>query len=267
MKKILKIILIIVTIIIISGGFFVYNFRNDIPVIKDLIKNNYITEGKNKKEIKIESESDKIIPITSELGVVKKIVDNSNNIEIIYPVNNTEVKVGDTLEIKVHIADFNNLVSYMFLFQGESIFTNPTSPNIVYKFIVNGEYIENQSIGVVGNFYNGVKSFQSTVINNIKVTPIETIKKFNIEPEVMVMEKDESRKPDYEAIFPTAISQIGETDLFKVTIKDPSIISYDSKTNTFTSLKKGNTVAEVTYRGLSDHIFFEVLQPEIYQID
>lgn len=284
-KKIFLIILLLVAV----GIFY---FRNDLPLVKDLVKSKDVVinevpinkENNNESQItkeevkKIESEqiigtvvakpkeeSKTSTNFTSkevEIGGEKTTVYNSDSIKILYPANNAEVKVGDTLDIKVHISDFDKLQSYMFLFQGESIFTKPTSSDMTYRFIVSGEYIENQSIVALGNFYDGSKSFQSIDAKDIKVTPLEKISEFNITPEVMVMEKGKTRKPDYEGIFETAIAQIGETDLFKVTIKDPSIVSYDNKTNSFTALKKGNTVADIIYRGILDWVFFEVIQYE-----
>lgn len=288
-----KIFIIILVLLLVSVG--IFYFRNDLTFVKDLIKNKDVvvseiplneinkennTESQIKKEEvkKIESEQNigtvvakpkeeskqSTIFTSKEVEVAgeKTTIYNSDSIKIIYPVNNSEVKVGDTVDIKVHISDFDELQSYMFLFQGESIFTKPTSSDMVYRFIISGEYIENQSIVTLGNFYDGAKSFQSTDAKDIKVTPLEKISEFNITPEVMVIEKGKTQRPDYEGIFATAIAQIGETDLFKVTIKDPSIVSYDNKTNSFTALKKGSTVADITYRGILDWVFFEVIQYE-----
>lgn len=293
-----KIVLILLVLFIVAGGASGYYFRNDIPVIKDLIKSKVIPASEIKQEsntqVQIQqekqieaiseiskntnpneslgsvpnvenkkiTETTKFVSKEVEIGGKKIIIYNSDSVKILYPANNTEVKVGDTLEIKIHISDFDKLQSYMLIFQGETIFTKPTNSDMVYKLIVSGEYIEDQTISVVANFNDGTKSFQSTDTKYIKVTPVETIKEFNIKPDVMVIEKGKSRRPDYEAIFPTAIAQIGETDLMEVSIKDSSVVSYDSKTNSFTALSKGETVADITYRGITNHMFINVIQYE-----
>ncbi len=185
----------------------------------------------------------------------------SNDIKIEAPLDGTEFNVGDSLNIKIHIDNFEKLETFMISFGGDTIFEKPSSPDSEYRFIINGEYIENQYIVVAGNFRDGARGFRSTDNKVIKVNPVGEIMDFNIRPELIMMEKGKIERPDYEAIFPTAIASIGATNLFKVSIKDPSLLSYDEKTNSFTALNYGITAVNISYRGIMKYVFFEI--PEL----
>lgn len=132
-----------------------------------------------------------------------------------------------------------------------------------FKVIVSPEYIEGQSIAVIGNYLISDAASISNASINIKVNQIGSIIDFNVKPEVILIEKGKARRPVYEAIFSNAISQIGQTDLITVSIKDPNLVSYNSSTNQFTGLSKGSTNATVTYRGITKTVFFEIIQYEI----
>ena len=132
---------------------------------------------------------------------------------------------------------------------------------------MNGESIENQPLAVLGNFSDNGKYFRSDDSKLIQINPVELIKDFNVKPEVIMIEKGKTRRPNYEAIFPTAISNIGETDLFKVLIKDKDLLSYDNKTNSFTALAKGETMAKVSYRVITKNVFFNIIQYEKPPVD
>ena len=73
--------------------------------------------------------------------------------------------------------------------------------------------------------------------------------------------------PKYEATFTNAIAQIGLTDLIKVSIKDPNLLAYNDTTNQFKGLAKGSTNAEITYRGITKTVFFEIIQYETPPVD
>lgn len=201
------------------------------------------------------------------VGGKKLIIYSSSDIKITYPTESTELKVGDTLTIKVHISNVKNLVSLMLLFQEQVIEEKPSVPDLEFKFIVNGEFIENQYVSVVGGFYDNGKSYTSEDYKLVKITPVESIKEFNIKQEVIMIAKGNSSKPDYEVIFPTAIAHLGTTDLLQVSIKDKNLLSYDSKTNYFTALSEGSTIAYITYRGITKYVFFEIISNASKQLD
>lgn len=83
-----------------------------------------------------------------------------------------------------------------------------------------------------------------------------------VSPEIMMIEAGNTRQPDFTAIYSRAISRIGSTDSIFVDIEDSTVVSYDSYSNSFTGLKKGNTSATVTYKGISKTMFFEIVQIE-----
>ncbi len=192
-------------------------------------------------------------------------IDN-DKIKITYPNVNSEYKAGDTITIKLQV-DTIGLKGFALFFQDQSFFDTPVSTNVEYKLIVNPEYIESQNIYIIGGYSISDITFLSSANLDIKVNPVGSILDFNIKPEVMMIKKGGSRKPDYEAVFPNAIAKIGQTDLLSVVIENTSVVAYDGTTNQFNGLAKGSTSAKVTYRGISKTVFFEIIQDEELKLD
>ncbi|MEI6529419.1 MAG: hypothetical protein WCN88_03415 [Candidatus Falkowbacteria bacterium] len=273
-KKSLVFVPVFVFVFLLSGCTIIQEKKLDSNFLENN-KNNINLTGKKETTVITESQPENTESKTTtntsskevEVSGKKMIVYGSDSIKIIYPEDNTKINVGDTLTVKVNISDFEKLDSFMLIFQGNTIFEKPTGPVMEYKFIVNGESIENQPLAVLGNFSDNGKYFRSDDSKLIQINPLELIKDFNVKPEVIMIEKGKTRRPNYEAIFPTAISMIGETNLFKVLIKDENLLSYDNKTNSFTALAKGETMAKVSYRGITKNVFFNIIQYEKPPID
>jgi hypothetical protein len=189
-----------------------------------------------------------------------------DRISILHPISNEIYNAGDTINIKVH-ADTTGLRSFALFFQDQMFFDIPSTPDTYYNLIVSPEYIENQSISIIGNYFISNAASISSANINIKVNPVGSILDFYVQPEVMIIEKNKSRRPDYEALFLDAISQIGESDLITTLIKDPDLITYNSTTNEFTGIAIGSTMATVSYRGKSKVVFFEIIQYEEAPVD
>ena len=184
-----------------------------------------------------------------------------DRIKIFYPSQNTVYQAGDTMTIKLKV-DTTGMKSFAMFFQDQSFFEKPTKTNLEFKLIVSPEYIEGQSISVIGSYSNsGVSTFSNASID-LKVKPVGSIIDFNVTPEVIMIEKSKSRRPDYEAIFPNAIAQIGQTDQLIVKINDSSLLTYDNATNQFKGLAKGSTQATITYKEITKTVFFEIIQYE-----
>jgi pimeloyl-ACP methyl ester carboxylesterase len=197
---------------------------------------------------------------TKQLAVVE------DRINILYPLPNAVYNAGDTITIKLQV-DTLGLQNFALIFQDQSFFEKPTKPNLEFKLFVSPEYIEGQNISVFGGYSNHDTASMSNASIDLKVNPVGSIIDFNVKPEVFVIETTKSRRPDYEAIFPNAIAQIGQTDLFTVTIKDPELLEYDNATNQFKGLAKGSTNATITYRGITKTVFFEIIQYEEPPVD
>jgi hypothetical protein len=189
-----------------------------------------------------------------------------DRIKIHYPAANAKYNVGDTINIMVQI-DTTGLKSFAFSFQDQSFFDIPVSPDIEYRLIAGPEFIESQPIIILGNYFISGNASISSANIDIEVNPLGTILDFNVQPEVMIIEKNKTRRPDYQAIFSDAITQIGQTDLITAIIKDPDLVSYNSITNEFTGLQTGSTMATISYKGKSKTVFFEIIQYEEAPVD
>lgn len=189
-----------------------------------------------------------------------------DKVKILYPSQNAVYQTGDTMTIKLKV-DTIGMKSFAVFFQDQSFFEKPSKTNLEYKLIVSPEYIEGQSISVLGGYFSQGSNSISKASIDLTVKPVGLIVDFNVTPEVFVIEKSKSRRPDYEAIFPNAIAQIGQTDLFTVAIKNPEMLAYDNATNQFKGLAKGSTNATITYKGITKTVFFEIIQYEEPQVD
>jgi len=196
-----------------------------------------------------------------EVPVGNRFAIAENKIKILYPTENQEFYAGDSMTIKLQI-DTVELEGLALYFQDKTDFSMPNNSIVEYKFYLSPEYIEGQSINVIGGYTISDTTFLSYAYLNIQINPVGQILDFNVKPQVLMIEVGNSRKPDYEAIFENAIAQIGQTDLLNVVVKDLDIVAYDDSTNQFYGLAKGSTYSTVTYRGISKPIFFEVIQNE-----
>jgi hypothetical protein len=203
------------------------------------------------------------VPTTKSvtLATQKPLAVVEDRIKILYPLPNAVYNAGDTLTIKLQV-DTLGLQSFALFFQDQCFFDKPTKPNLEYKLIISPEYLEGQSISILGGYSNSGVSSLSNASIDLTVKPVGSIIDFNVTPEVFMIEKSKSRRPDYEAIFPNAIAQIGYTDQLTVKINDPSILAYDNATNQFKGLAKGSTQATITYKGITKTVFFEIVQYE-----
>lgn len=184
-----------------------------------------------------------------------------DRIKILYPKPNSVYNSGDTMTIKL-LVDTLGLKNFALTFQDQYFFDKPTKTNLAYKLIVSPEYIEGQSISVLGGYSIQGSSSISNASTNLTIKPVGQIVDFNVKPEVFVIEKTKSRRPNYEAIFPNAITQLGYTDKLSVKINNTDLLAYDSGTNEFKGLAKGSTQAAITYKGITKTVFFEIIQTE-----
>jgi hypothetical protein len=184
-----------------------------------------------------------------------------DRIKILYPQPNAIYNAGDTMSIKLQV-DTLGLKNFALMFQDQSFFEKPTKTRLEYKLIVSPEYIEGQSISVLGGYSSQGNSSISNASTNLTIKPVGQIVDFNVKPEVFVIEKTKSRRPNYEAIFPKAIAQLGYTVQLTVNINNPGLLAYDNTTNQFKGLAKGSTQAAITYRGITKTVFFEIIQTE-----
>lgn len=185
----------------------------------------------------------------------------NDRIKIILPVARQAFTINDSINISVQV-DTVGLKQVAMLFQDQIYFDIPTTTNIEYKFIVSPEYIENQRIAVLAKYEQNDSVFIASDEVDIQVITSESILELNVEPEVLMIEKDKTRQVEFKAIFPNAISRMGRTDSISVAIEDVAIVAYDPYTNNFTGLKEGNTSATVTYKEKSKTMFFEIIQIE-----
>lgn len=184
---------------------------------------------------------------------------SEGKISITSPAENAAYQVGDTICIRLQV-DTAGLKGLALFFQGQNYFETPATTDIEYQLVVSPEHIETQSIMVIGGYVVSDSTYLAYANVDVYIYTRDSLIDFVISPEIMMIEVGNTRCPDFSAIFPQAISKIGKTDSILVDIEDAAIVAYDPHTNNFTGLKKGNTSATVTYKGISKTMFFEIVQ-------
>jgi len=191
----------------------------------------------------------------------EKASTENDSVKIVFPIANSEYIAGDTINIKIE-ADTVGLQELALFFQNQISVYLPDGNQIEYQLTVNPAYVDIQTIVVVGKYVTNDTSYISYANLDIKVNPVDSIIDFNISPEVILIEKGKSARPEFEAVFPNAIATIGQTDLISAIIADSEIVTYNAENNRFEGLTEGKTHAEITYRGITKTLFFEVLDPQ-----
>ena len=190
----------------------------------------------------------------------------TDRIRIVQPADSSEFRPGDIISIELMV-DTAGLQFFFLNFQGQTIMEKPTTTSPVYKFTINGQYIEEQNITTLGGYLNNGEQIMSSASATIMVTPPDKPKEFMVSPDYLVIEKTKSRRPDYSAIFEKYISKIGQTKLITAEVADPDIAEYDPTTNSFTGKNAGITYARITYRELTVAIVIEVTEYKEPPID
>lgn len=200
------------------------------------------------------------IPSVNKANAIKYSIDNTK-LKVIYPIENQQYNSEDTMAIKIKV-DTVGLKQITVYFQDQIISTMPSDTIMLINLTVNPDYIEQQTLNVVGTYKLADQWSRSVYPTKITVNPKGSIIDFKIKPDLMVIQKGYSDKPTYEAVFPGSISEISKTNLFTIAITDPTIVSYVDSTNTFEGLAEGITNATITYRGITKTVFIEVLDPK-----
>jgi hypothetical protein len=203
-----------------------------------------------------QSSSKKAIPAKK-----RKTYISEEKISIISPAENAFYQVGDTINIRLQV-DTTALKGLALFFQGQNYFETPATNEIEYRLVISPEHIETQSIMVIGGYVVSDSTYLAYTNVDVYIYTPDSLIDFVVSPEIMMIEAGNSRQSDFTAIYSRAISRIGRTDSIFVVIEDSSVVAYDAYYSSFTGLKKGNTSATLTYKGISKTMFFEIIQVE-----
>lgn len=199
-------------------------------------------------------------PVLRKANAFQPSFDQSK-LNFLFPIENQECNVEDTMAIKIKL-DTIGLKYLSIYFQDQIINALPTDTILNLSITVSPDYIENQTLKAVGTYQIADQWIRSMCTADVIVNPKGTIVDFHITPELLIIQKGYSEKPNIEAVFPNSISEIGRTSQIIATINDSSIVSYVDSLNIFTGKVAGITNASITYRGITKTIFIEVLDPQ-----
>ncbi|MGP8328753.1 MAG: right-handed parallel beta-helix repeat-containing protein [Methanosarcinaceae archaeon] len=184
---------------------------------------------------------------------------DSERVELLLLNESNVVMVDSSLHIQVNIADTTGLAYVDIFFQDEVHRSNIKNSLFDFNLQVSGAAIDSQWVGVIAVF----RYPDSTVIASdevkIFINPQVPIQSFSAGTLVNHLSIDDVITPEYEVVFETFISKIGKSsDQLQASVNDPTVIEFDPELKTFKGISEGNTFSEVTYRGLTDTIYFSV---------
>ena len=181
-------------------------------------------------------------------------------VSITSPMEGSAVNVNDSLQIKAHLSNTDNLSLVKVDFSSQSANNTQKSSDIMVQMQVPAYTLGNVPIMVTAYYdYPDGKMKTYYDVKTVHITTNEVIQKFTVEPLLMNLTVDLEDRPDYKAVFKTFLTtSFTEPENFTVLISDPSVVSYNPKTRTFKGLKAGETSASITYRGITATQYFHV---------
>ncbi len=185
---------------------------------------------------------------------------DTNKVKIISPASRSNYLADSSVTIKVNIKDLANLKYVELSFQGESYLTDSIFSNISFNVQVKNNTLGNQLIvaTAVYDINSDTTKFLSDT-TSINVTVNQLLKGFTATPIISYLVKNETVSPQYNATYETFVSIINNNDPnIGVLINDPKIITLDPLSQIFKGITIGETFAKVSYKGLSDTIYFVV---------
>jgi len=198
--------------------------------------------------------------INSLTKTVERVFDKSH-IEIISPLENSQFKVNDPIEIVYQLKDTENLMFLFYSFQNNSNLYFDKSSKQQLKFQISPDFIGEQKITVMAAYDYGNKTIQHIDTLIINVVTDEVVKDFRIDPFIANVFEGERYYPKMTAIYKTFLSNVpSNSNKLKINIDDPSVVIYDDILHCFIGIKQETTFASIEYEGIRDTIYFNVMQ-------
>lgn len=185
---------------------------------------------------------------------------NTRKIEIVSPARSSIVYADSTVNIAYNLKDTANLAYINYSFQGDFDVSVSRANVQQYNLQINANYLGKQTIVV-----SAVYVFPDSAVTYIDTLSVDVQTKaqlihFQASPSVMYMYKGVQYHPTLKATFSSGIVNIpfNSPDL-TVEIDNPKLVKYNAFYNSFEGLDTLTTFAKITYKGISDTIYFSVM--------
>ena len=185
---------------------------------------------------------------------------DTNKLQIIYPQNNITAFADSTFHIKIKIKDTIKLESVEVNFQNKTYYVDSIFPGTIdMNLQINNNVLDNHKLLLVG-FYNYPDSgrfvYDQKIVN---ISTKETLTDFSINPKILFLFKDQIKYANYNCTYQNFTTSTGTfSPEINVIVDDTSIVKYDLHSTGFKGIENGETFAIISYKGLSDTLYFVV---------
>lgn len=185
---------------------------------------------------------------------------NTNKVQIVSPIRNTVLYADSTVKITYNLKDTANLSYASYSFQGNFDVSLSKAYEQSNSIQINTENMGKQTV-----FVSAVYSYPDSTVTyidtlSVNVQTMAQLIDFQVSPSIMYLYKGVKYHPTLTATFSNGLINIpyNSPDLV-VEINNPQVVSYNQIYNSFEGLDTLTTFARISYRGISDTIYFNVL--------
>jgi len=185
---------------------------------------------------------------------------DTTKIKIINPIRNSTLYTDSVCKLTYHLKDTTNLSYVSYYFQGNSDIVSSRDTIFTIKSQINQEYLGKQMI-IVSAVYDLTDSTEThTDTLTVNVQTLASLQGFEVSPKRLELYKGTKYYPTYTAIYSNNIVNIPiNSEEIKIKIGNPSIVTYNTSNYSFVGLDTLATYAEISYNGLKDTIYFNVM--------
>jgi|GEM_PF-3052778 len=193
---------------------------------------------------------------------------DTTKIKIINPIRNSALYSDSICKLTYHLKDTTNLFYVSYYYQGNSDMISARDSIYTLK-IQNNQKNTGKQMVIVSAVYDtsdGTETYTDTL--SVNVQTLASLRGFEVSPKRIEMYKGTKYYPTYTAIYNNNIVNIPiNCEDIKVTIGDPSIVTYNASNYSFVGIDTLATYTEISYKGLKDTIYFNVMDTISYSKD
>lgn len=190
---------------------------------------------------------------------------DTSSIKIFSPVKDSIVYVDSTIQVTLNIKDTAHLQRIRLGFQSEFYDTYSKASNQVFDMKV-------LSSAIGKNILMAEATYDSsgTIINHVdtitlNVISLDTLKGFYLYPKSQYLNRQQTFKFDYNAIYTNYIGELNsDIDSLSFIILDTNVVYFDSVNRQFVTKDTGTTHIIFNYKSFSDTAFIYISEPLNY---
>jgi pimeloyl-ACP methyl ester carboxylesterase len=188
-----------------------------------------------------------------------KILELDSTFVSVEPVPFSAFQVNSSYNISFGVTDTAGLSNVGVIFQSNSYQTAEKTFSYQFSIQTDGNYLDTQKVLIYAYYQRGDSVLLATQEIPVIVTTDETIHSFQVSPKVFIMRGGDKTTPSFKGVFNTFLSDIGDQGTtISAIVEDPNIVKFNSADKEFEAVGYGETSAIVSYRGLSDTVYFAI---------